>query len=167
MVREFNIKKNIAAFPPSEADYLAWREPNNVFEKMATFMPGSKTLTGRGEPEEFHVEYCSVDMLPLLGVQPLLGRNFTAEEDKPGGPLVVILSNALWRNRFNASKDVIGQSLDLDNQRFTVIGVMSAEFHNLGLASNDISVAQARFLPIQVTQDKKNMFRFMSAPESE
>ena len=81
-------------------------------------------LTGRGDPEQLIGLQASAAMLPALGLQPLLGRNFSANEDRPGGEHVVLISHALWQQRFNSDPAVLGQALTLDGAPYTIIGVL-------------------------------------------
>src|SRR5205823_3917541 len=90
-------------FPATSATkFLFWREHVRGFEAMAgyTFASSGVNLTGAGGPERLHSLRVSADFFRTLGVQPVLGRGFTAEEDRPGGPNAVVLSHALWQRRF-------------------------------------------------------------------
>jgi len=114
--------------PLSLPEYWDLREQSRSFSRLAAYSNGSLTLTGSGLPERLRAGYLTVDALPLLGVAPARGRRFAAEEDLPGRPAVVILSDGLWRRRFGADPDVIGRALTLDDQPTTVIGVMPSGF---------------------------------------
>ena len=110
-------------------DFLDWREQNVVFEEMALPpWPGSYTLTGRGEPERITGGFATAGFFPLLGVQPALGRFFTADEDRPGAPGVALVSYAAWQRRFNGRADIIGHTMTLDGKPYTIIGVMPGRF---------------------------------------
>jgi putative ABC transport system permease protein len=85
-------------------------------------------LTGRGDPEQLLSARVSYPFFDVLGVRPLIGRTFRADEDQPGGKLVVIISHGLWTRRFGGARDVIGQSVTLDSRDYTIIGVMPAGF---------------------------------------
>jgi putative ABC transport system permease protein len=110
------------------ANFIDWRDQNQVFAHIAAFGGASLSLTGRGEPERIEGERVSASLFPLLGVAPALGRVFTAEEDRGGAQGVIVLSHGLWRRRFGGDAGVIGQSLTLDNRQYTVVGVMPAHF---------------------------------------
>ncbi len=112
---------------PSPANFIDWRAQNTVFEAMAAMVERSFNLTGVGEPERFDGRRVSANLFDLLGVQPQLGRAFRAEEDKPGSR-VVILSNGLWQHRFGGDPRVIGQTVSLNGESYTVIGVMPGSF---------------------------------------
>ena len=117
-------------------EYWDLRERARSFTGVAAFSNGTLTLTGSGAPERFDAGFVSADVMPLLGVSPALGRWFAAEEDLPGRPPVVVLSDGLWRRRFGADRDIVGRTLNLDDVPTTVIGVMPPGFqlptHYLG-----------------------------------
>ncbi|HXW92458.1 MAG TPA: ABC transporter permease [Terriglobales bacterium] len=109
--------------------FLDWRAQNHAFEGLSAFHVDDFTLTGRGEPIHVTGAVVSANTLSLVGVAPLLGRNFSAEEDQPvstGFP--VILSHSFWQDRFASDPNVVGQSLTLSGQQFTVAGVMPPGF---------------------------------------
>jgi len=101
------------------------------------------TLTGTGEPERLQAQMASANLLPLLGVQPVRGRGFTDEEDKAGSPPVVLLSHGFWQRRFGGSDAIVGQAITLDNQRYTVLGVLPPTFRLLQPA--DVVVAMGPY----------------------
>jgi putative ABC transport system permease protein len=94
----------------------------------AFFEYGSFTLVGRGAPERLVGVGVAHDFLPVLGVRPLLGRNFTAEEGAQGGPPTMILTHAFWRRRFAGDPAVVGRSVTLNNQPVAVVGVLPPSF---------------------------------------
>ncbi len=71
----------------------------------------------------------TADFFPLLGIQPVLGRNFTREEDAPGGPRAVILGHDLWQGQFGGDPAVVGRTIALNEQSCTVVGILPASFH--------------------------------------
>src|SRR5581483_9415021 len=89
------------------------------------------TLTGRAEPERLDGQRVSADYFRVLGIPPLLGRNFDAADDRPHGANLAMISDALWRTRFAGDSAIIGQPIALDGDRFTVIGVMPGGFDNV------------------------------------
>jgi len=110
-------------------DFLDWQEQNTVFEEMAIVpWEGGYTLTDQGDAQRIVGGATTSGFLRVLGIQPALGRFFTAEEDKPGGARVAVLSYATWQRRFARSADVLGRTLMLNGQPFTVIGVMPRRF---------------------------------------
>src|SRR5947199_9314249 len=112
--------------------FLFWREHSRDFESMTAygfaFSGVGVNLTGAGEPEHLHSLRVSADFFRTLGVQPVLGRSFTAEEDRPGGPNAVVLSHALWQRRFGEDRGIIGRAIRLGGQLSTVVGGASENF---------------------------------------
>ena len=109
--------------------FLDWRAQNHVLGGLSVFREEDFTLTGSGEPAHLTGAVVSANLFSVLGVPPAAGRDFTPEEDQPAGTgLPVILSHSLWQNRFGADPKIIGQSLTLDGQTFSIIGVMPASF---------------------------------------
>ena len=113
---------------PAAANYVDWRNQNTVFEGMAAIADESFNLTGTGDPERLEGRLVSANLFPLLGVDPQLGRTFTATEDQPGSNHVVLLSHALWQRRFGGDNSIVGKSINLNGETYTVIGVMPARF---------------------------------------
>jgi predicted permease len=114
--------------PISPAEILAWRNQSEAFEDMAAYTQRHCVLSGAGEAEEDPCEVISSNLFPILGVVPIRGRTFSADEDKPQGPRVAILSYALWQRRFAADENVIGRSIDIDGASYTIVGVMPPTF---------------------------------------
>ena len=109
-------------------EYLEVREQARSFTSAAAFSNGSLTLTGSGTPERLQAGFVTEEAIPLLGVSPARGRAFAAEEDLPGRPPAVLLSDGLWRRRFGADPDVVGRTLILDDMPTAVLGVMPPGF---------------------------------------
>jgi putative ABC transport system permease protein len=110
--------------------FRAWREQSRSFEELAA-MPSVDigwVLTGRGEPERVEGRWVTAGFFDVLGVRPALGRPLLPDDDRPGAPPVVVLSDALWRVRFGADPGIIGESLTLDGAPYTVVGVMPPDF---------------------------------------
>ena len=113
---------------PAPANYRDWRTMATSFESMGAHIMLSFNMI-RPEPERVAGSGLTSHVLPLLGVQPALGRWFLAEEDRPGAAGAVILSDGLWRRAFGADPNVIGTQVRLDPEVFTVVGVMPAGFY--------------------------------------
>jgi len=110
------------------ADYAEWSRQTRVFADVGGFAPRAASFTGRGTSEQLIGSEITFDLFPLLGVRPAFGRNFSAADQQPGNAGVVLLSDRLWRSRFGADRGVLGQPIKLDDQFFTVAGVMPAGF---------------------------------------
>src|SRR5688572_3331699 len=104
--------------------YLEVQQRQEVFSALALSAGNAFTWTGRGDPEQLIGLHASAALLPTLGLQPLLGRNFSADEDRPGGEHVVLIGHAMWQQRFNRDPSVLGQALTLDGAPYTIIGVL-------------------------------------------
>ena len=112
----------------SPGQYLDVRDQNSVFDQTAITIGASFNITGRGAPEHVDGARVSSSFFPLLGATALLGRVFLTDEDVPGKSPVVILSNGFWRRYFGGDEAVIGKTLTLNGNDFTVVGVMPAGF---------------------------------------
>ncbi len=123
------------------------RERTRAFAGVAAFADGNINLTGSGAPERIRAGYFTANAPGLLGVTPVLGRGFTAEEDSPGGPAAVLLSDGLWRRRFGADPGVIGRVLTLDEAPTTVVGVMPPGFQ---LPSHYAGAPREMWAPLQL-----------------
>ena len=146
MVWEDATKQGYPRDTPAAANFVDWRDQNHVFEGMAAITDDSFNLTGSGEPERLEGHRVSASLFPLLGVEPHIGRVFTAAEDQPGAQHVVLLSYALWQRRFGGDRGIVGQSLTLNGENYIIVGVMPARFQ---FPSND---SQA-WVPIALTQE--------------
>src|SRR5438270_2812960 len=104
--------------------YSAWREQQQSFSEFAAQSFTGFTLTGRGDPENLNGVRVTENFFRALGVQPLFGRTFTADDDRPGGPNVALLSHAFWQKRFGGDQNIVGQAIVLNGTPFTVIGVL-------------------------------------------
>ena len=104
--------------------YLAVQERQQVFSDLALSAGNAFTLTGRGDPEQVVTLHTSAALLPALGLEPVVGRNFSADEDRPGGEPVVLISHRIWRERFNRDRSALGQALTLNGTPYTIIGVL-------------------------------------------
>jgi putative ABC transport system permease protein len=112
----------------SPSDFNDWRDQNSTFTQMAALNDWGPTLTGGGEPEPLVGAAVSHDMFSLLGVAPFLGRSFLPEEDQPNAPNLVVLSHRLWQRRFNSDRQIVGKTISLNQESYSVIGVMPAQF---------------------------------------
>lgn len=112
----------------SYPNFTDWRNQNHVFEKIGVYNRNSYNLTGNGEAERILTGQVSADLFAALRAQPLIGRVFTNEEDKPGAAPVVVLSYPLWQRRFGGQNSILNQSLTFNGKSYTVIGVMPPDY---------------------------------------
>jgi putative ABC transport system permease protein len=146
-------------------DFANWSEHGQLFDGLAAYGGGAEVnLTGMGEPERLSGARVTADFFTLLGVEPFLGRSFLREEDRPGGRKAVLLSYELWQRRFGSNSKVIGSTIQLDGDLYTIVGVTPAGFR----FPDDDFRAQV-FLPMLVARvvDWKsrdpNQFRLLRA----
>ena len=111
--------------------YRELAERSRSFDAIAVMKPWQPTMTGRAEPERLDGQRVSASYFRALGVSPVLGRDFQASDDRLNGPNVVILSDALWRRRFGGDRTIVGRQITLDDNSYTVIGVMPSAFENV------------------------------------
>ena len=137
---------------------IAGWQASPLFERFEGYSPRSVDLAGEGEPESAFGLIVTTGLFSMLGVHPMLGRTFASDEGRPGSARVVMIGEGLWKRRFGATPDVLGRTLMLDDEPYTIVGVMPRRFRLLGsLTSND-----AFWLPIDVAQpgSEANATRF-------
>jgi putative ABC transport system permease protein len=127
VVRETNFP-TFPEFSVSPGNYFSWLEQSTSWQSLAAVRNVSYNLTGRGEPQRLQGLRVTANYLRTLGVAPALGRDFSPEDDVPGHERVAILSHGFWQRLLGGRPDVLGQTLQLDGQPFTVVGVMPASF---------------------------------------
>ncbi len=120
-----------SAVSVSYPDFLDWRRQSRSFSEMVAIHNLNFNLSGVTQPESIAAYEVSPDFLSLLGVRPILGRNFLASEEHEGTPPVVLLSYQFWQSHFGGSLDVLGRTLTLDGRSFAIVGVLPASFHFL------------------------------------
>jgi putative ABC transport system permease protein len=125
-------------------DYVEWRAQQTPFESMTTFTPGGADcdLTEQN-PARLNCALVESTFLPTFGIQPLLGRNFTEEEDRPHAARVALITFGLWRSRFASDPSVVGKSISIDGQPAIVIGVLPADFEMPTLGKAEMLIPQA------------------------
>jgi predicted permease len=109
-------------------EYEGWKSDIAAFANVGLYSDGAVNLTENGESERIRAGFINRDVLPVLGVQPALGRGFTAEEDVPNGPAVIILGHEIWQRRFASNPNVIGRTIEVNGRQRQVVGVMPAGF---------------------------------------
>jgi putative ABC transport system permease protein len=112
----------------SPGDFAIWKQRSGVFEDLAPSFDSEPTLTGQGAPQLLVGYAVSANYLRILGVQPKLGRLYTDQEDVPNGPKVAVLSDHLWRTKFNSDPGIVNKAITLDGSAYTVLAVMPRGF---------------------------------------
>jgi predicted permease len=115
-------------FPWGQAQFRMLTRDTHPFQTVSAFQNDTFNLTAAGEPASLDGFRASQEFFPALGVSPVLGRAFTAEEDQPGHEYEVILSDRLWHDRFAADHGILGRTVELNGSAYTVVGVMPAGF---------------------------------------
>jgi predicted permease len=113
----------------SYLNFLDWSRQNHSFSSLAAFHGETFTMTDVGEPERLDGDMVSATFFPLLGVNPILGRNFDEKEDQLGGARVALIGEGLWVRKFGSAPDIVGKSVKLDGDLYTITGVIPATFH--------------------------------------
>src|SRR5215472_1184894 len=125
-VAEKNDKLNLPVFGASVLNFLSWREQQQAFEQIAGVGYATFTLTGNGEPEQLSGSRISPALDQVLGARPLLGRAFNPDEEKPGAAAVAMIGEGLWKRRFAADRNLVGETILLDGVPTTVVGIEPA-----------------------------------------
>jgi putative ABC transport system permease protein len=115
-------------------NYQDWRDQSRSFDAVAAVRGVTMTMTGDAEPERVQAKMATVSLLPTLGVAPAIGRGFVPEDDRAGATGVALLSDALWHRRFGGARDVVGRAVTLDNQPYSIVGVLPPGFQLLQAA---------------------------------
>jgi putative ABC transport system permease protein len=122
--RRQGIPDDITSYP----NFVDWRDRNKTFQGMSGMTSDTYNLTGVGEPEEINAATVSINFFQLIGVNPILGRVFTAEEEQPGRDKVVVLSHSLWQRRFGGDPGILNKTISLSDQPYVVVGIMPPGF---------------------------------------
>jgi len=119
----------LPSFSPPEV--LDFQEQTHLFKEVAAIRDNTVALTGEGDPEQVQTAWVTPTFLSVLGVEPVRGRNFTAEEAVPNGPAVILLGHSLWQRRFGGDPDIVGRTIQVDGQGVEVVGVLPESFELL------------------------------------
>ncbi len=131
-VAEKNDKLNIPTFGASVLNFLSWREQTQSFEQLAAVGYVTFTLSGNGEPEQLSGNRISPVLTHILGTKLLAGRDFTSNEEKPGGAAVAMIGEGLWKRRFASDPTLVGKTISLDGVPTTIVGIAPASLKLLG-----------------------------------
>jgi predicted permease len=107
----------------SYLNFLDWQKDNHSFTSLAAYRGDDFNMTGSGEPERLHGRMISAEFFPVLGVQPIAGRYFRPEENLPGAGPVAMLGDEFWKRRFGSAQDIVGRSITLNGESYTVVGI--------------------------------------------
>jgi predicted permease len=132
--------------PFSAPDFSFLQRSQTSFEAMGAFQKKEFEISGNGQPERVMAARVSASVFPMLGIEPILGRTFMAEEDSPGSN-VVLMSYGLWQRRYGSAKDIRGRSINLDRQVYTIVGVMPQSFD---VPVGPILPGQVSHLPVEL-----------------
>src|SRR5581483_7673824 len=132
---------------PSPGQYIDLQTENHSFEEMAIARLSNVILTGRDQPQRIDAVRCSSTLLDMLGARTILGRVLLPEEDKPGKAPVAILSSRVWKRLFNGDPQIVGKSITLNGQQYTVAGVLSPSF-----------MVNSEVMPAEGPMDKVDVF---------
>jgi putative ABC transport system permease protein len=151
------IRQVAAAFNSNDmttasTQYLTYRDENRTFAEIGAWQEGGATLTGSGEPERIRSLTVTDGLLQALGVQPLRGRSFTAQEHTPAadGPVPVLISYAFWQRRFGGDEAALGSALTLDSQPAQVVGIMPSHFRSPGMTPQPDVIGPVRLDPARL-----------------
>lgn len=143
-------------------NFRDWRSRNQVFEQLGSLFTADVTLTGLGEPERIRSCVVTTNLFQLLGTQPMIGRSFLPEEEKPGSPRVVILSHALWERLLGSDPNLTNKALTLNGNPVAVVGVMPPGFDLQFPSNTRVDV----WLPMRIDQanvDRNNHYLYALA----
>jgi predicted permease len=122
---------NIPELNMSPSDYFIYREQGQTFQDIGLYSGDSVSVTGLGEPEQVPALNVTDGTLPILGVQPMLGRTFRREDDLPGAPQTILLTYGYWRRKLSGASSAVGRTLVVDGKERQIIGVLPKGFHFL------------------------------------
>jgi predicted permease len=151
-----NVERNLTRTGFSHPRFLEVQARQQVFSHVALSAFNGFTLTGKGDPQQVGGLFASAALLPALGVEPVLGRNFTADEDRPGGEPVVLISHRFWQRQFNGDRSVVGQSITLDGAPRTIVGVLPEAVSTFPLAELEVWVPRPAEVPYLVPSQLNN-----------
>ncbi|HUB79680.1 MAG TPA: ABC transporter permease [Bryobacteraceae bacterium] len=132
LVRLGESSPDFSSMSVSYPDFKDWRERSTSFSSMAAIRWEDYDVTGGGQPEHLNGRMVSAEFFPVLGIHPVLGRDFDTREDRLGTTPVAIISGGLWKRRFGADRGVIGRKMKLNGADYTIVGVVPANFEYQG-----------------------------------
>ncbi len=145
---------NVTELPGAPSNYFIYRDQNHSFQDIGMMTGDSVSITGVAEPEQVQALFVTDGMISVLGIQPMLGRGFTKQDDTPNNPETVILLNGYWQHKFGGDRNVLGQTIKVDGKPRQIIGVMPKSFHILDQAD------PALLIPFQFDRAKTTLGNF-------
>ena len=139
----------------SPADFIDWQSRNSVFVQLAAFRNQYYNVTEVDQPERIYGLAVSTSLFPLLNIKPLVGRAFSSEEEKPGSNPVVIVSHGLWQRRFGSDPGFVGKVVKLNNNAYTVVGIMPPDF-DFPMAAQTVDIWVPLTLSPNLLADRAN-----------
>jgi putative ABC transport system permease protein len=158
-----NPATNLTRVGFSHSRYRDVQRRQQVFSDLALSAGNAFTLTGRGDPEQLFGLHASAALLPTLGLEPLLGRNFSPDEDRPAGEHVTLISHTMWQQRFNRDPSILGRTLTLDGAPYTIIGVLPEAASAFPLNQFQIWVPRPAEVPYLIPSQLNNGGYFFQA----
>lgn len=128
LVFSVNRQSNVGQIRASALDFADWRSRAQSFDGLAGHVGTGFTLSGNSDPELVRGQLVTNDFFRVLGVQPMAGRTFVADEFAPGQEARVVLSHGLWQRRFGGDAAIVGKPITINTRAYTVVGVMPAAF---------------------------------------
>ena len=138
-------------FSLSPGRFLEWQSRTRVFDAIAATHSDTLNLTGRGDPRRLAGADASSTLFAVAGLEPIKGRVFTADEDRPGAPRVAVISESLWHSLFDSADDAVGQTVVLDDRPTTIVGVMPSDFT---LPNSNVQV----WLPLSLSERERQSY---------
>jgi putative ABC transport system permease protein len=123
-----DMREGTDPFDATQAGYLILRDEATSFESVGVMIISQVNLTGGDQPERVQVANVTHDYMKTVGIKPIYGRLITAQDDVPGGPDVLLLGHALWQRRFGGDPKVVGQTLQIDNRSYTIVGILPRNY---------------------------------------
>src|SRR5579883_108883 len=142
----------------SPAKFQHWREQTSVVQDVSAFRTGAANLTGTAFPEQVQQAQVSADYFRLFGATPIRGRTFNEQEDVPHGPKLAVLSHGFWSRRFAGDPQIVGKTLLLGGDPYTVVGVLSPEFD-----FRDFGPQPDVFVPFQLDPNSTDQGHYFQA----
>ena len=136
LIWETDMNRNVLRGTIAATELLDWRTMNHSFDQISAWRQMFYTITGNGEPEQVWGSQVTGNFFRLLGVTPALGRDFQSDDEQPGHDQVAILSYRFWQGHFGGDPGVIGQTIRIDDNPYTVIGVLPRDFAPYGVTSD-------------------------------